>query len=75
LERNTNTLEFFDTFFDENEVKDCEIIRADAHGIEFKRKIYTQCEIVSVTEPAYDAGNPDYAKITVVVAPFDIVNT
>lgn len=76
LERGTKTLSFFEDFFDNNEVKDLELIRTDAHGIEFDsngRKIYQSCEVISITEPAYDAGSPDYAKVTVVVAPQDIV--
>lgn len=74
LSRNTNTLEFFEGFFDNNEVKDLSVIRTDAHGIEFSRKTYTQCELLSITEPAYDAANPEFAKITVVALPFDIIN-
>lgn len=67
VERNTNTLQFFDDYFDDNEVKDMEVIRTDAHGVEFNRVIYTECEVKSITEPAYDAANPDYAKTTVVL--------
>lgn len=73
IERNTKTLKFFDDFFDNNEVKDLECIRTDAHGVEFQRKIYIQCEPISMTEPAYDAANPDYAKTTITFAPEDIV--
>lgn len=67
LERDTDTLDFFDKFFDDNEVKDLEIVRTDAHGVEFARTIYTECEVKSITEPPYDAANPDYAKTTVVL--------
>lgn len=74
LERGTNTLQFFEDFYDENEVKDLEIIRTDAHGVEFKRKVYTQCELLSISEPAYDAASPESAKITIVVLPHDIIN-
>jgi hypothetical protein len=73
LERNTNTLEFFESYFDNNEVKDLTISRTDAHGVEFNRKVYSQCELLSISEPAYDAATPDFAKITVVVLPYDIV--
>ena len=73
LERSTNTLEFFEDFFNNNEAKDCEIIRTDAHGDEFSRKSYTGCEVISITEPAYDAANPNYAQISVVVAIYNIV--
>lgn len=77
LERGTNTLFFFETFFDDDEVKDLEIIRTDAHGDEFPggRKSYTGCEVMSISEPAYDAANPNYAQITVVVVPYNIVKT
>jgi len=73
VERSTNTLSFFETFFDDNEVKDLELVRTDAHGVSFSRKIYQGCEVISISEPAYDAASPDYAKITVVVAPTDII--
>jgi len=74
LERNTDTLNFFETFFDKDEVKDLEVIRTDAHGVEFKRKMYSNCELLSITEPAYDAANPDFSKITVVCCPYDIID-
>ena len=75
LERGKNTLSFFEDFFDNDEVKDLELIRTDAHGVEFNRKMYQQCEVMSITEPAYDAASPDYAKVTVVLVPYDIVKT
>lgn len=67
LERDTNTLSFFDSFFDDNEVKDVEIVRTDAHGVEFQRILYSECEIKTMTEPAYDAASPDYAKVTIIL--------
>ena len=75
VERNTNTLEFFENYFEKNEVKDLEIVRTDAHGVTMPRgrKIYSQCEPISISEPAYDAASPDFSKITIVVAPYDIV--
>jgi len=74
LERNTNTLSFFESFFDNNEVKDCEIIRTDAHGVEFNRKAYIGCEPLSITEPTYDAASPVYAQITIVFCITNIIN-
>ena len=67
IERDTNTLSFFDKFYDDNEVKDMEVVRTDAHSVSFDRTIYTECEIKTITEPPYDASNPDYAKITIVI--------
>ena len=74
LERNTETLTFFEKFFEENSIKDCEVIRTDAHGVEFSRKAYTGCELLSVSEPAYDAATPEFAKITVVAIIYNIVD-
>ena len=74
IERGKNTLQFFEEFFDDNQVKDLEIVRTDAHGVEFNRKMYMDCEVISITEPPSDMANPDYAKTTVVVAPKDIVS-
>lgn len=74
VERNTDTLDFFDDFFDNNRVADVEILRTDAHGVTFgKPKIYTGCEGITMTEPAYDAASPDFAKVTIILAPEDIV--
>jgi len=74
VERVTFTLQFFESFFDNDEVKDLEVIRTDAHGVAFNRKMYQDCEVISIEEPAYDAASPDYAKVTVVVAPKDIIS-
>jgi len=71
VERSTNTLSFFERFFDENEYKDAEIIRTDAHGVEFNRSIWTSCACIAITEPAYDSANPEYASVTVTFVPYD----
>lgn len=75
IERGRNTLEYFETFFAKNEVHDCEIIRTDAHGVEFNRKVYQDTEVMSDVEPSYDAASPDYAKVTFTVTVNDIVTT
>ena len=74
LARDSNTKVFFEKFFTDNEVKDCEVVRTDAHGEEFARKSYVGCECLSITEGPYDAANPDFSKITVVIGMFDIVD-
>lgn len=71
LENNTNTKQFFDDYFDKNETKDITIIRTDAHGVEFDRITWTQCEALTRTTPAYDAANPEYASVTMTFAPYD----
>jgi len=73
LERGTNTLRFFEDFFTNNETKDMTIVRTDAHGMEFDRKTYTQCEVLSKTAPEYNAESPNFASIAVVILIHDII--
>ncbi len=74
IERGTNTLQFFEDFYTNNEEKECTIIRTDGHGDEFARRLMQFCEIISLIEPPYDAASPDYAKITFTVIPWDYVS-
>lgn len=76
LSRGEHVLKFFEDMHKNNEVKDCEIIRVDAHGVPFSenaRKIYVGCECINKVEPKYDAGAPEYASITVDIIFFDVV--
>ena len=72
-DRGTNTLSYFETWFDDNEVKDGVLIKHDAHGSEFERILLPKCECLAITEPAYDAASPGYAQITVTIAPWDYI--
>lgn len=71
--RGSETLQFFKDFYEKQEVKDVELVRTDAHGVEYERVTWTQCEIMTKTMPAYDAANPEFAKITFVVTPWDVI--
>lgn len=73
-DRNTNTLQFWEDFYNNNEVKDGVIVRTDASGAEFHRQLLPGCECVDITYPAYDAANPSLATISVVVLPYDIIS-
>lgn len=72
IDRSSNTRLFFEAFHNKNQVKSVEIIRCDADGIEFARKLYVDCECTSMSEPSYDAANPNYATITFTVSVWDI---
>jgi len=74
VERHTNTRRFFEDFHNKNQVKDLEIVRTDADGVEFSRKLYPDCECVKISEPAYDAANPNYATISITVVCWDILD-
>jgi hypothetical protein len=72
--RTTHTLKYFEDSFDNNEVHDVEIVRTDAHGVDFSecaRAVYTFCEINSITKPKYDAANPTYASVEIELIYFD----
>lgn len=73
IDRGTNTLQFFEDFYTNNEEKEATIIRTDGHGVEFGRRIMQFCECITITEPAYDAASIDYAKLTVTIVPWDYV--
>ena len=73
ISRDSDALKFFEDFYNDNQVKDCVISRTDAHGDEFARRLWQECECIKITEPAYDAANPTYAKITVTVVPWERV--
>lgn len=74
LKRGTNTLQFWEDFYNNNEQKDIEIVRTDADGVEFKRVLYPGCECTRAGEPEYDAANPTYAQIRVTVVPWNIID-
>jgi transcriptional regulator with XRE-family HTH domain len=73
IARDTNTLDFFKTWYFENEEKDVTVIRTDAAGTEFARTLLPSCECVRYQEPAFDAANPTYAQVSITVAPWDVL--
>jgi hypothetical protein len=73
IQRANGALEWALVFFEQDQTKDCEIIRTDAAGVEFSRTLLQSCECKTYTEPEYEAGNPTFAKLTIVVLPFEII--
>ena len=74
INRGTNTLQFFQDWNDDDEIKDVTIIRCDAHGTEFARKLLQQCECHVVEDPETDSSNPGYAMVTAIILPFEITD-
>ena len=72
IARGTNTEQFFNDWFDNDEIKDVTIVRVDAHETEFSRKLLSQCECRAVADPETDTANPGYAQITTIILPFEI---
>jgi len=74
IARGTSTLNFFNDWYNNDEIKDVTIVRTDAHGVEFARKLLSQCECHVKEDPETDSANPGYAMITVIILPFDITD-
>lgn len=72
VDRDTETLNFWQNYHQNNEIHDVELIRTDATGTEFARRLLPQCECNKMTDPGYDAANPEYASITIELIPWDI---
>lgn len=73
IKRNNNALAFFNSFYDNDEIKDAILVRTDASGAEFERILWQSCECIKKVKPAYEAGNPQAAKITITIIPWDII--
>lgn len=73
IDRDSNTQKFWQDYYTNDENHDAVFIRTDAGGNEFARRILPSCECLSISEPAYDAASPTYAKITVKICPWDIL--
>lgn len=74
LDRDTMTRQFIDDWWSNDEIKEGTLICTDGHGIEYKRQLLTQCELVKKTEPAYDALTPTYMQYNIIVLPWDIID-
>ncbi len=67
-----SALTFFKDFFELDETHSCVIQRCDAGGTCFAKTYLDDCECRQYTEPEFDAANPTYAKLTVVMLPYEI---
>ncbi|MBD3277828.1 MAG: hypothetical protein GF388_05980 [Candidatus Aegiribacteria sp.] len=74
LNRNSSAISFFQDWYDNDEVHDVTVIRADGHGVEFDRDIWPKCELTRLMKPAYDASDPAYAQVQITIVPWDIIN-
>lgn len=73
LARDSETLQFFQDYYNENLEFDITIIRTDAVGVEFARTLMPDTQIARYTEPAFDAANPVYAQVAITLLPWDII--
>lgn len=73
VRRDSETMDFFKNWKFKGQQKDVTVIRTDASGVEFGRTLLPSTECSKFTEPAYDASNPEYAKISVRLLPYDYI--
>jgi hypothetical protein len=48
------------------------VIDTDATGQAYQQFICQACEVTSLSDPEYDAANPNYAKYTIHIIPFNV---
>jgi len=72
IDRDTATLKFWENFFENEVIHDGVLIRCDADGVVFDRKMLPQCECYKYSIAAYKADSPEPAVISVGVTMFDL---
>jgi hypothetical protein len=72
IDKGSSTLPFLRSWYFNNEVHEVIVIDTDATGQAFQQYICQACEMTSIGDPEYDAANPNYAKLTCHVIPFNI---
>jgi len=70
--RDSNTLTYFRSYFENKEVHDVTIIRCDRDGKEFARVLLPSTECNKLVDPPFDGASPTYAQITVGLVPWDV---
>lgn len=70
--RDSNTLTFFRSYFENKEVHDVTVIRCDRDGKEFARVLLPSTECNKLVDPPFDGAAPTYAQITVGLVPWDV---
>lgn len=73
LGRDTETLEFFQSWYDDHLQLDVVEVRTDASGTEFARRLWPLTEISRFVDPVFDGAAVEYARLTVTMLPFDIL--
>jgi hypothetical protein len=71
--RNTKTRKLLADWYDKDEQHDVTIIKTDASGVEFERELWQDVECQKHTEPEVDFSNISYARVDVVLLPYDII--
>lgn len=69
VKKDGEILKFLEDFYNLDQVKDMIIMRTDAAGNDFpgSKKMYSSCECVKKTTPAFDAGSPVISQMTITV--------
>jgi hypothetical protein len=70
--KGSNTYKKLTDWYTKEETHDVTKVRTDAQGVEFARTLLPESDCIKLGEPKYDAGSPDYAKITIAIIPVDI---
>jgi hypothetical protein len=73
IRRDDPTLVFLKDWRDNKEIKDVSIIDYDGHGIEFDRRLMSQCELGNAKIPEYSAEAPVYAQVEFTLFPTEIL--
>jgi len=71
--RNSKTRKFFQDYFTENQVKDVTVIYCDASGAEFARDLWQSVECRKFSTPEVDFSSISYARVDVILLPYDII--
>jgi hypothetical protein len=70
--RDSDTKEFLKNWYEKTEIKDVILIETDGTGAEIDRITLLQCECAKYSLPEYDAAAPDYYRVDISLAPYDI---
>lgn len=73
INRNSETLRYFEDWYYKKETHDVTLIRTDGAGNEFSRELWPNVEISKLSAPAYDASAPVAAQALVTFLPEDII--
>jgi len=74
LDRDTETKKMIENWWNNDELHDVIVIYTDGHGNEFKRELWTQCELVKKSAPAYDASQPTFMQYQITILPWSIID-
>jgi hypothetical protein len=73
IPRDSNSLKFFEDWFEKRETHEVTIIRTDGSGKEIQRQLWPNTELSRFNGPAYDASAPVTAAQNVTFLPEDII--